>query len=91
MDITTHPSTKRSVKEFVEGRVDIKDFIRFIASSGVNPLHVVCCKKSIYVLLYMFFNIAIAEGYCVNVFVYLGAVGGQEVGTITYFIPIRSL
>ncbi|KAJ3012550.1 hypothetical protein HKX48_006208 [Thoreauomyces humboldtii] len=63
-------------KRFVEVRVDIRDFVRFLQCSTLSPKHVVCCLVDARLLI---------------LYVYLGSEIDENDGQFVYFIPARAL
>ncbi|KAI8815561.1 checkpoint protein Hus1/Mec3 [Fimicolochytrium jonesii] len=65
----------RERHNFAEVRVDMRDFIKFLHSSIVNPKHVVCC---------------IVDGQSLLLYVYLGNGVDQDDGQFVYYVPARA-
>lgn len=89
VDLSQQPSMTRDPKAFASVRVDIKDFLKFLATHLVNPSNVVCC---------------IIEGHGLVFYVYVGGAEGgmlgddsngeggcSQYGALTYYLPVKML
>ncbi|KAJ3175436.1 DNA damage checkpoint control protein [Geranomyces variabilis] len=71
----TPTSLYQNRRRFAYVRVDMRDFVRFLHSSVVNPKHVVCC---------------IVDGQNLCLYVYLGNGIDLDDGQFIYYIPARA-
>ncbi|KAI8908119.1 checkpoint protein Hus1/Mec3 [Powellomyces hirtus] len=77
-DGTPAPTPQTALKHrtaFAHVRVDMRDFVKFLHSSIVNPKNVICC---------------IVDGQSLLLYVYLGQNTDSDDGQFIYFIPARS-
>ncbi|TPX33873.1 hypothetical protein SmJEL517_g03354 [Synchytrium microbalum] len=70
------PQVDRDPALYAEARIDVRDFIKFLQSSAVNPKEVVCC-------------ILDKKGLVIYVYVSADATANQ-CGSLTYYMPARS-
>ncbi|KNC97376.1 uncharacterized protein SPPG_07303 [Spizellomyces punctatus DAOM BR117] len=74
-DVSQQPSLSRDRQSLAHVRVDIRDFVKFLHSSVINPRNVVCC---------------LFEGQGLILYVYLGEGTDADDGAFVYYVPMRS-
>ncbi|KAI9010672.1 checkpoint protein Hus1/Mec3 [Hyaloraphidium curvatum] len=78
IDVSQQASYNRDPDEFAKVTVDCRDLSKFVGSHIVNPTSVVCC---------------IIENHALVFYVYIGSdqMGEENYGSLTYYIPTKSI